>query len=275
MIWTFGRLLNLGSYIAPKYTAKKGFELFCTPFNVKLKPKQQEFLSTAENDELEGAEIPNIHVYKWGNGTQKILLVHGWQSHTFRWIKYVLALKHEDFTIYAIDGPGHGNSGGNLMNVPLYEKALKAFIEKYGEMDYYIGHSLGAFTILFAYYNKTITKAKGLCLLACPGDAQDFVDVYTKMLGLSDKTINLIVDNFKSRYGQKPNFFRSDRFAARLNIPTLIIHDERDKEAPFHYAKSLSNLIPHAEILFTKDLGHKLRSPEVVAKVVDFMKAKK
>ena len=106
-------------------------------------------------------------------------------------------------------------------------------------MDYYIGHSLGAFTILFAYYNKTITKAKGLCLLACPGDAQDFVDVYTKMLGLSDKTINLIVENFKSRYGEKRNFFRSDRFAARLNIPTLIIHDERDKEAPFHYPKSL------------------------------------
>ena len=274
IIWFYGRLLNLTAYITPSFAARKGFELFCTPFNIKLKPKQAAFLDTAENEHLEAEGIPTIHVYKWGNGSKKILFMHGWQSHSFRWIKYILALKEKDYTIYCIDGPAHGKSGGKIMNIPLYTQCLKAFIDKYGEMDFYAGHSLGAFAILYAAFNQTITRASALFILASPGKAIDFVDLYTKALSLNSKASQLIHDYFVKLYGHGPEYFDSERFSKNLPFPGLIIHDKNDQDAPFKYAEKLHANWKESETFFTEGLGHKLRSPLVIERFVEYIESK-
>lgn len=270
-IWFTGRILNLAAILAPKYAAKKGFEIFCSPFKIKLKPKQLSFLDTAKKSHFSAAGVEHIQVYKWGNGSKKLLLLHGWQSHTFRWIKYILALKDLDYTIYCYDAPAHGHSSGKIVNVPLYEQTLQGFIKEYGPMDFYGGHSLGAFTLLYACYTGTIKETKALLILGCPGNAQDFVDVYQGMLGLSKKTMQLITDRFQSLYQHKPPYFNSARFVERAKFPGLIVHDENDKEAPFHYAETLSKNWSNSSFMVTKGLGHKLRSPEVVKRVIEYL----
>lgn len=266
-----GRYLNLMSIIAPKYAAKKGFEVFCSPFKIKLKPKQEQFLQTAEKSSFSAAGVEHIQVYKWGDGSKKLLLLHGWQSHTFRWIKYIFALKDLDYTIYCYDAPAHGNSSGKIINVPLYEQTLQGFIRNYGPMDFYGGHSLGAFTLLYACYTGTIEHAKGLVILGCPGNAQDFVDVYQNMLGLSKKTMHLVTKRFKALYDQTPKYFTTARFVRKVRFPGLIIHDRNDKEAPVHYAESLAKSWTNSNYIVTEGLGHKLRSPEVVDRAVSYL----
>jgi pimeloyl-ACP methyl ester carboxylesterase len=68
-----------------------------------------------------------------------------------------------------------------------------------------------------------------------------------------------------------PEFFSSVKFAARLNVPRLIIHDEEDPEAPYHYSKPLQLAWGKSKLITTKGLGHNLRSPSVVKEVVEFI----
>lgn len=268
---SIGAALNVSALISPKFATKKGFQLFCTPFKPKLRPAQQAFFESAHKEKFKGEDIPEINLYKWGNGSKKILLVHGWSSHTFRWIKYIIELQKLDYTIYAFDGPAHGHSGGKIMNVPLYEMVFSEFTKQYGSMDFYVGHSLGAFTILYAFFRNNQLSAKALVLLATPGTAEDFVQVYSEMLGLSKKAMGLISDHFVELYDHPPSYFNSKRFAEGLEIPSLIIHDENDKDAPFHYAGALDKVMVSSEVYFTKGLGHKLKSPKVVQKVIDYI----
>lgn len=270
---TIGGAINLASIVSPKFAAKKGFQLFCTPFNPKLRPEQQSFMESAEKLSFKGEGIPEIQLYKWGTGSKSVLLVHGWSSHTFRWIKYIIALQKLDYTIYAFDAPGHGLSKGKILNIPLYERVFSEFSKQYGSMDYYIGHSMGAFTILYGFFRNKSIDAKALVLLAAPGEAQDFVDMYQEMLRLSDRSLKLIMDYFIATYDLPINYFKSATFAKEIRTPSLIVHDKDDKDAPFHYGENLSKIMENSESYFTEGLGHKLKSPELVNKVVEYLEA--
>src|SRR5687767_13245540 len=86
-----GFYLNALAFIAPKKAGHKGFQLFCRPFRTPVTEKQMDFLNTAEKfiAQLGGNTIQG---YKWGTGEKKLLFLHGWQSHSYRWKPYVEAL---------------------------------------------------------------------------------------------------------------------------------------------------------------------------------------
>jgi len=264
-----GLWLNVMAVIRPSYAAKKGFELFCSPFKIKLTDRQKDFLRTAELSTMESDHLPDIQVYKWGDGEKKVLLVHGWQSHSFRWIKYILKLK-DNYTVYAFDGPASGYSKGKILNVPFYAIVLKEFLNRYGTMDYAVGHSLGAF-MLFHYLNEFDSQAFAKVVsISSPGEAIDFVDVYKKALGISKRTEKLIVEEFTSQYN-KPSHYSLELFTKNITVEGLFIHDRDDKEVPFAYTRVLEKNWKNAEHMYTEGLGHKVRSPEVVNRVVKFL----
>ena len=219
-----GFWLNVLAIIHPKYAAKKGFRIFCKPQRIKLTERQKEFMRTAELSTMKKDEYPDIQVYKWGNGSKRVLFLHGWQSHSFRWIKYILKLKQLDYTIYAFDAPASGYSKGEELSVPFYGEVLHEFLNQYGKMDYAVGHSLGAFT-LFLYQKDFNPQAfDKLVSIACPGRAMDFVDLYVDALKLSKKSVKLITDIFVSRF-KDPSFYHIENFTSDISIPGLYIHD--------------------------------------------------
>src|SRR5215207_10156996 len=92
-----GLYLNALGFISPRAAGLKGFLLFCRPFRMLITQKQKEFFNTADRFTLEH-EGTRIQGYQWGNGEKKILFLHGWQSHTYRWKAYIEALSKEDYT---------------------------------------------------------------------------------------------------------------------------------------------------------------------------------
>ncbi len=262
--------LNMLSLINPKHAARKGFDLFCSPMRIKLTDRQKDFMRTAELDVMKSSSYPDIQVYKWGSGSKKILFLHGWQSHSFRWIKYILKLKQLDYTIYAFDAPASGYSKGKILNVPFYGEVLDEFLKQYGKMDYAVGHSLGAFTLFYYLKDYNPYAFEKVVSLACPGKAMDFVDLYVEMLGLSVKTQQLIFDEFISRY-RDIRYFTLDNFTADIKVNGLFIHDKDDGDVPFEYTKVLEKNWKKAESMYTEGLGHKMRSPEVVNRVLGFL----
>ncbi len=268
-----GIWLNFLAIIRPSYAAKKGFELFCKPQRIKLTERQKEFLRTAELSTMESADYPDIQVYKWGSGSKKVLLLHGWQSHSFRWIKYIFQLKKLDYTIYAFDAPASGYSKGKILNIPHYGEVLHEFLNQHGKINYAVGHSLGAFAIF--YYLKDFNKKAfdKVVSIACPGKAIDFIDLYVDALRLNKRTIKLILEEFVSLY-KDPSYYDLVNFTADINVDGMFIHDKNDKEVPFEYTKVLEKNWPQAKHLYTEGLGHKMRSPQVVDAVIQYLEGK-
>jgi pimeloyl-ACP methyl ester carboxylesterase len=267
---TIGASLNTLAHIAPAKTARLGFELFCRPMRLRINSKQKAFFETAKQDVF-AYEGTNIQTYQWGNGDKKILLLHGWQSHSYRWKSYIELFKDE-YSVYAIDAPGHGLSGGKLLNVPLYSEVIEKQIGRIGHLDTIITHSLGAFSTLYTLYRNPDLQINKIITLASPGEAQEFFDFFRSTLNLSKKSTHLVTQYFEKTFQKTPDFFSAPAFASTVKIPGLIIHDESDPETPFHHAERIHKAWKNSKLIKTRGYGHNLRSPEVLKEVVKFVR---
>lgn len=264
-----GACLNSLAYIAPTKAAHIGFELFCRPIRVQIKEKQKLFLNKAWRETFDYNGI-KIQTYRWGTGEKKVLLLHGWQSHTYRWKIYVEQLS-KNYTVYSLDAPGHGLSGGSKLSAPLYSEVIEEQMKRVGGIDALITHSLGAFSALYTFYRNPKLTVEKIIILASPGEASEFFDFYSRTLGLSEKSTQLITKRFIEHFQKTPAFFSAPSFASTLSIPGLIIHDEDDDETPFYHAERIHKAWKKSKLIKTKGFGHNLKSIEVIKEVVQFV----
>lgn len=265
-----GTYLNTLAVVAPSKVGKIGFNIFSTPLSPPVKPHHRLFLETASQFTFKSDGI-DIQGYQWGKGEKKILFLHGWQSHTYRWKKYIESFSQEEYTIYAFDAPAHGLSGGKYANIPIYSKAIQSFLERSGAMDSVVTHSMGSFATLHLLYHHAQFNLGRIVLLGSPGEANDFISFYQSFTGLNDRTFKYIIDHLVEVFGQTPDYFSAPKFATALKIPGLIIHDEGDEEAPYAHAQRIHSAWPQSQLITTKGFGHNLRAPEVVEMVRDFV----
>lgn len=265
-----GVYLEVLARISPSRAAEKGFLLFCRPFRLKLNKKQLRFFDSAGKFTLDH-EGYVVQGYRWGRGEKKILFLHGWQSHTYRWKPYIEALPQDQYTVYSLDAPGHGLSTGDFLTVPLYSSLIEKFVFQHRDLHAIVGHSIGGFSLLHAFYRFPELPVDRVVLLAPPGDAGEFLTVFKDTLGLSDRTVNLIIKHFAERYNVTPDFFSSSRFGKRVSAKGLIIHDEHDVEAPYSHAVALNTVWEQSKLITTKGIGHNLKSREVVETVVEYI----
>ena len=265
-----GFYLNILALLAPKKAGKLGFRVFCYPARVKMTARQRQFLHSARHFTIQHNKEA-IQGYKWGNGPGNILLLHGWQSHTYRGKRYVEAIDKSYYTIYALDAPGHGLSSGSFMTVPLYSAVIAKAIEHIGKVHVVIGHSLGSFTALYTFHTQPRLLPDKLIATACPGEAQEFFSFYQKQLSIKANTMNLVVQQFEKEVQHPPAYFSAPAFATHLTIPGLLIHDEEDQETLVENAISIHQTWKNSRLILTRGKGHNLKSDEVVNHVINFI----
>lgn len=265
-----GLYLNSLAHVAPRKAAKIGFDLFCHPLRVPIHAKQRAFLESASQTAFVHGGI-KLKTYQWGNGPKNILLLHGWQSHTYRWKKYIESLSKDEYTIHAFDAPGHGLSEGRFLSVPLYSEVIEDFIGRIGDVETIIAHSIGSFSAIYTYYRNKNLPIRNLVSLASPGEAQEFLEYYKKSLSLSEKSARLIAERFFEIFQKTPGDFSAPRFATALNIPGLIIHDEEDEDTSSVHSKKIHAAWKGSTLISTRGFGHNLRSDEVIRQVVHFI----
>jgi pimeloyl-ACP methyl ester carboxylesterase len=268
IIFILGRYLNTINLLSKKVGGKHAFLLFCYPFPVKLKPVQEKFLDTSERS-FTCFEGKKIATYKWGSGPHTILCLHGWQSQTYRWKKYIEHLDKEKYTIISIDAPAHGNSEGKIFNVPMYARLVEQMMQE-NDVTYILAHSLGAFSTMCLFHEKPNLALAKVALLGTPGEATEFIDGYARILKTHPRVKKNLKDYFMSYAGLKPSYYSTIRFAPSQTSEALLIHDTDDKEAPYHHAQKIETLWQNATLHTTTGFGHKLRDISVVNKVVAF-----
>lgn len=258
--------------IYPDRAIHKAFKLFCTPRGGFIKPHQKDYLNAYKFEQIQFKKI-KIQTYRWEGKGPKVMLLHGWDSHTFRWKDMVKYLRENDFDITAFDAPAQGNSEGNLLSVPIYNEVLNVMLKSY-QPEILIGHSMGGMTAVFNQHLNPSAKLQKMVLLGAPSNLKRIMDGFQKILGLSDNFMKVTEDYFESRYGYRFSEFSTQVFAKNVKTPVLVIHDKYDKVVPYTEALNIDQALDNSELMITEGAGHSLHKTEVYKKVIGFLEQK-
>lgn len=265
----YGKYFDLSSLIAPKKTAHKAFNVFCTIRKGKVLPQQKEYLDAAKL-ERELVAKHEIQSYHWPGDKETVLLVHGWESNTFRWRNLIKKLREANFNIIAFDAPSHGYSTGKLLYAPLYEEVLSHMVKKHNP-KYLVGHSLGGMTMMYNEYknpNPTVTK---MVTIGSPSEFHEIMDQYQAVLKFSNRFMGHIDNYIQNRFGFKIHEFSTSEFAKKNTKKGLLFHDKWDAIAPYHASQKVNANWSDSKLISTEGLGHSMHQEQVNQQIISFL----
>lgn len=254
-----------------KASTQLALNLFSSPLHRAKHSRTDELLESAERSFIK-AENYKIRVYKWGSGSKKILLLHGWQSRGTALRSFVPGLIDKGYEVYAIDAPAHGESSGRICSVRLYAEAVDAFIKIHPDVSSVISHSIGSVT--WMYYNGFINQEKGidrLIMLAAPDSFDNIVANAIQMFGLRGKLkeqfLKAVFEHFKIEDSKEISL---EGKLGQLNIGEIhIFHDTEDQLIPMDRATYILDHFENAQLYTTQGFGHfrLVKNPVVMEKV--------
>ena len=267
----YGTYFNGIAIFSKKMAAKKAFELFCTPRKGRVLPHQKNFLDAAKAEII---EVDGVHfqTYRWQGTCDTVLLLHGWESNSFRWRNLIAFLQKEDFNTIAVDAPAHGYSSNKTFTAPLYVKGVRPVVEKY-RPKYLIAHSIGGMAALYHQHKFPDSSIEKIVTLGSPSEFSDIAQEYQEFLGLGTKVMNAMGELFFDLFGFQMNEFSTAKFSEKFRVEGLLIHDELDKVTPIKGSEKVNAKWKNSRLIKTKGLGHSLHQDEVSEKVIDFLKS--
>ena len=267
----YGQYFNLLSLVSPKRTAIKAFSLFCTVRKGKILPQQQEFLDDAKH-ETHTIGIHKIQTYKWPGNKKTVLLIHGWESNSFRWRNLIEKLKESNFNIIAFDAPGHGYSSGKKLHVPLYAESLKHIIDHY-KPQFLVGHSVGGMTILYNQHKHPNTKIDKIITIGAPSEFYEIMEHFQNLLKFNNRVMNALDTYVLQHFGFRIRDFSTSEYARTIATKGILFHDKFDKITPYHASKKVQENWKNSTLVSTEGLGHSMHQEAVNEQLIDFLKA--
>jgi len=264
-----GAKINSISIASPAMAAQQAFNIFCTPRKGKPYGEQISYLEKPKFEKLISGSC-ELQSYHWKGTGKKILLIHGWESNTYRWFRLIEDLQKENYDIYAIDAPAHGYSTGKLLNVPRYAQAIEIAINAYNP-DHIIGHSIGGLATVFHQFHykpKTLTSA---IILGSASELGEIMQDYKAILGLNKRTMKALERLVLELFGFDFKGFSGASFAKALSLPALIIHDKYDKITPVSASQNIHKNWKNSTYIETEGYGHSLYQEEVRNHILAFL----
>jgi len=267
--FVLGAYINCMALFTKKRMMKKAFKLFCTPRKGKVLAKQIGYLDAAKYDLLAVGNT-SVQTYCWPGDNTTVLLMHGWESNSFRWHKLIPVLQKEGYNIIAFDAPAHGNTSGKILNAPLYSSCAQFIIEKF-KPNYIIGHSFGGMTLLYNQFIHQNPGVKKIITLGAPAELADVMRQFQALLGLSTRVMKGLDDCFLQQFGFNFADFSSIKFAQSITTTGLLIHDELDNVASINCSEQVHASWKNSTLIKTKGLGHSLSGKKVRDQIVSFL----
>ncbi len=265
---------RLAGMCCARRAAQRAYRLLSTPMHRARHRHSDEIIEQARIFEfMYGKQI--LKGYEWGQGSQTVLLVHGWESRGTGLRNFVPELTNKGFRVVAFDGPAHGESGGRRTNLVHFAGAIRAILRRIGPVHAIIAHSFGGvatgYTLAWLLPEWTVSR---LVLIGVPAQHHAMIDEMRQMLHLNDRVIQALAQLLEQKFQRSLHQAELINLADRIGVArTLIVHDRYDGIVPFDSAKALYDTWPHTELLITEYLGHfkLMKNPEVVQRVTQFI----
>ncbi len=235
----------------------------------RVLPQQEGYLDQAR-DQRERVCGYDIQTYHWKGSRDTVLLVHGWESNSYRWRHLIRHLQEHDFDIRAFDAPGHGLSSGRYFHVPLYSECLLHMVQKH-RPSHVVAHSVGGMTALYAHYREPASSVEQIVTIGSPSEFQEIMEHYRRLLGLNPRVMQALDDYVKGRFGFRLQEFSASAFAQTLRQKGLLLHDIHDSVAPFHASRKIHERWRDSILVATEGLGHSMQQEAVNKRIVDFL----
>ncbi|GCD93614.1 alpha/beta hydrolase [Embleya hyalina] len=262
--------------LSPRAAGALAYVLFRRPFGRSpVRPAERSAHLFAVTDTLDVGGR-KVVTYRWGDGADPVLLLHGWQSRASRFAPFVEELRARGLTPIGFDAPGNGDSGGIGPTVLDYAEIARQLQERHGRFRAMLAHSfgvLGAFQAL-----RSGVRADRVVAIGGVCDMEYLLYRFSARLRLDARVVALVRERADERL-LAPESDIWERFSASygpepVRVPILVVHDEDDPMATVDQGYRLAAAHPdRARLFVTRGLGHHrvMSDPAVVAEVLRFL----
>ena len=264
--------LKLVEFFSDDLVTRLATKIFTTPIKHKVPKREHEM---EENSKQEKVFVPKINkeivTYHYGDNLKKVLLVHGWSGRGTQLVKIADELLKEGYVTISFDAPAHGKSGGSTTIMTEFIACILELEKKYGPFEFAIGHSLGGMSVLNAV--KQGLNVKKAVVIGSGDKITDILIDFVEKLGLKRSVVDKMKTFFEKKFGVPMEDYAANEAAKKVNIPTLVVHDEEDTDVPVFCAHNIYKHLSNGQIMITKKLGHRkiLGDPAVITKIISFI----
>ena len=269
-----GKLLNFGSWLFPKYTREVAAGLLSRVPPVRLTDSARQFLETAQVHWLDTDGIRTA-LYQWGRGPTTVFFLHGWMSYSARWRSIIENLDPEQYSLYALDAPGHGLSQGQRLTLELYRRAYVRALDVSGPVDVQIAHSFGNLISAYQFLYRPETEAKSYVVMGSPSGMDAIFGYFVDILGLSPRMLRNVAKKVDELLKIPHQELTLKVFFEKNERPKLVIHDEFDAITPIAPIRDAVSGQRHIETFFTRGLDHTLGDESVNKRILNFIASQK
>jgi hypothetical protein len=252
----------------------------CYSPKMPLRFAQEQLLQGAEKvslkvkDEYFAKKELIFNTFKWGNGTHKLLLTHGWGSKAADFNELIVALTPiGDIQIIAFDAPGNGSFEGELSNLLLFKQAVKAIVLHYGKPHVVIGHSLGAMANIIALREMQITPSLLISLTPLVRLKENF-EASMDVLNLSQASKTAFLESFNTKFGVPASHFTLDNwYEFDIQLNHWLFYNSNDAVSPYSYLKEFLANHQFIKVKSYDGVGHDrtIKSPIIIADLIEIL----
>lgn len=250
---------SIVSRLFPSLAVISAHRIFHYPVNSKRKNRNEKSLPQPQKFNIPLYENITLQGYRWGKEDHPIvLLVHGWSTTSLSMSHFTDILLKHNYQIVSYDALRHGKTKGKLSDLSNWADSVQAVMRHIGPVEGIIAHSFGGAAVTVA--SKLGLETKKLVFIAPIYDVISVSDNFAKQLHIPAEIVEKMRDytwknnekNFQ-KYGKD----WQDIFASDFQVPTLIFHDEDDKEIGIEHSKDLCKRWTWATLKQTTGLGHR------------------
>ena len=246
--------------------------LFSTPVRFNAPEREQVMRESAKKERLKIDSIEKeIQVYVYGYSKTKVLLVHGWAGRGTQLYQLADKILENRMMVISFDAPAHGLSSGKTTNMIEYIQTIRAVEKKYGPFHAAIGHSFGGMSLINAIAGGM--KVNYLITIGADNSIPEIFRYFVQKMKLKEAVAQSLERLFEKKHRVGIDSLSSARKAARVKIPTLVIHDSEDRYVHMSSAVAIRHQLTNGELLITNGLGHHriFRDPMVIRRIMEFI----
>jgi pimeloyl-ACP methyl ester carboxylesterase len=269
----FAMGLRAAHGLAPGIGTRLALQLFFTPLPLKTAARRRPVPAPwhAQRFPIEGGSAVlwrRLDVEAAHPGRAPVLLVHGWAGDAMQMRTLGDALVQAGHTPLLLDFPGHGRADGWRSTLPQFVRTLFAVQARVGPLHALVAHSLGA--LAGAHAAAKGLAVERLALLSPSPPPSKVITWFAHTFGVGEVLARRMKQTIEGREGIPLDQFEPGWLGARLQRPTLVVHDRGDRAAPLVAGKALAAALPHARLVVTEGLGHRrgLNDAQVIDAVV-------
>jgi pimeloyl-ACP methyl ester carboxylesterase len=272
------RFFEWATRLSPRLAARLALELFLRPPRRRMDAEDAPVVARATRRSL-ALGRGRIHALEWSPEPDSaaplpaVLLLHGWGSHAARFGSFVEPMLAAGWRVIALDAPAHGESTGRRSDLGQFRDALGATLDELAPVRAIVAHSLGAAAAVWLLADEPHRDVRSLVVVGMPRDVGYMMESFMLVIDLREDVRELVRRRFVARFGTAPEGFSAHALAARLRVPTMVVHDEDDDVAPLEHATRFAGDLGRGRLSITRGLNHSgpLRDATTIANIVAFV----